>query len=448
MIRKDCAKLFFFCLLMIAENVSGAPAAAAAPLADLSRFPQRAEPYLSGEPNEPVISYDNQKIYAAEYLRNHFAPWQYEDLSYLDLDKDKIAAFQKSMAKKSYFNADGVAVPPKTIAAIVASGEGALAVTGRPGIALADADVRVYPSAEALYPSADSARGARGMLRQDALQNSTIKPGEPLRILRYSKNSQWAFIATGSVVGWVRDNRIAAVDADFIDRWMYSDYAVFIRDNVRFAGKGASPAFIAKMGTILPRDGNTLYLPQRSARGFAELRTFKPAGGTASPFPVAFTQRNAIRAAGELMGEPYGWGGASGFRDCSALTRDYFSLFGVWLPRNSGDQAKAGASIPLKNIPAGERSRLIAERGIPFATLIYMPGHIMLYLGIYDGEPVVLHNLWGVRVNTPGGKVGRNVVGRAAVTSLYLGAELDNRPKGSLIIDNVVNLSFPVANIW
>ena len=72
----------------------------------------------------------------------------------------------------------------------------------------------------------------------------------------------------------------------------------------------------------------------------------------------------------------------------------------------------------------------------------------MLYLGVYDAEPVVFHNVWGVRVNMPGGKVGRAVVGRAAVTSLYLGSEIGNRPKASLLIDNIATLSFPVANIW
>lgn len=445
MIRKKKTVFFLTCLLF---SALGGGFCVAAPLADLSRFPQQALPYLSGKPDEPVISYENQRIYAEEYLRSHFAPWRYDDLSYLDLDEEKILAFQKSTGKRRFFTADGKPVSKAEIANLLAEGDAAFGQVNLPGIALTDADVRILPAAKPFYPSAEAARGELGLLRQDVLQNSTLKPGEPLRILHYSKNSAWVFIASGTVVGWVSAAKVASVDADFMDSWMYSDHAVFIKDNVRILSAKGAPAFVAKMGTILPMDGDTLYLPLRGEFGRAGIGTYKPEPSAAEPFPIPFTPRNALRAVGEMMGEPYGWGGSSGFRDCSALTRDYLTIFGVWLPRNSGDQAKTGAAIPLKNIPADERSRVIADRGIPFASLIQMPGHIMLYLGAYDGEPVVFHNIWGVRMYAQNGKVGRNVVGRAAVTSLYLGAEVTNRPKASLLIDNVTNLSFPVANIW
>jgi hypothetical protein len=149
----------------------------------------------------------------------------------------------------------------------------------------------------------------------------------------------------------------------------------------------------------------------------------------------------------QLLGEPYGWGGSHGARDCSATTRDYFALFGVWLPRNSADQSVTGAAVSLKNIPAAERPRAIVEYGVPFATLIHMPGHIMLYLGVYDGEPVVMHNAWGVRVNVGSGKIGRAVIGRAVVSSLRIGEEINGRPKSGLLIDSVDRLSFPIENI-
>lgn len=424
------------------------PPCSAAELADLSRFPQSASAYLPENPDEPIMSYENQKIYADEYLRNFFAPWQSADLSYLDLTEEKIASLQKGAGKRTLFTADGKPFPKAKMSALLANADVPFADVNRPGIALTDADVRVLPTSRALFPSANSARGALGMLRQDALQNSTLKPGEPLRILHRSKDAAWVFVATGAVVGWVASGRIALVDADFIDRWMYSDHAVFVRDNVRIAGGDGRPAAVAKMGTILPCDGGTLYLPRRDESGRTAIKAYRPEADLAVPFPLPFTPRSALSAVDQMMGEPYGWGGSFGFRDCSAMTRDYFSIFGVWLPRNSGDQAKAGAAIPLKNVPVGERLYLIAERGIPFASLIQMPGHIMLYLGVYDGEPVVFHNVWGVRTNMPDGKTGRSVVGRAAATSLYLGSEISNRPKGSLLVDNITALSFPVANIW
>jgi hypothetical protein len=173
---------------------------------------------------------------------------------------------------------------------------------------------------------------------------------------------------------------------------------------------------------------------------------YSPGDGETEPFPVAFTPRNAARAMDQLLGEPYGWGGERGFRDCSAMTRDYFTLFGVWLPRNSGDQANAGPAVNLTGAESGNKISAIVKDGVPFATLIHMPGHIMLYLGVYDGEPVVMHNVWGVRVNAAGGKTGRAVIGKTVVSSLRAGEEIKNRPKSGLYIDKAAKLVFPIGS--
>lgn len=412
-------------------------------LADLARFPQSALSYINGNADEPITSYENQKIYADEYIRNLLAPWENEDLGYLDLDADKILSFQRGVAKKRLYAADRQPVSKSEMAGIASNADVPFGEANLPGIALTDADVRVLPTAKALYPSADSAAGARGLLRLDSLQNSTIRPGEPLRVLHYSKDTAWVFVATGSVVGWVKASAIAGVNAEFIDRWTYSDYAVVTVDNVKL-----NDSAVAKMGTVLPREGGWLYLPVRGEFGRATVSKISLPADLWAPFPIAFTPRNAAGAIDRMMGEPYGWGGVSGYRDCSAMTKDYFSLFGIWLPRNSGDQAKTGARIPLSNVAPMERERVIAEKATPFASLIQMPGHIMLYLGVYDSEPVVFHNIWGVRVNGPGGKPARAVVGRAAVTGLRLGSELSDRPRESLLIDRLSTLSFPMAGSW
>lgn len=420
---------------------------AAGQIADLNRFPQQASPYLPLYVDKPIADYENQKIYADEYMRNHFAPWLHPDFSYLDLTLDKLKAYRDASVKKQYYTGDGMAFPKDAMAKIADNGAIDLGAPSRPGIAVADADVRVLPIDRPLYPSHASAKGERGLLRLDSMQNSTAKPGEPLAIYGHSKDAAWAFIATGTVVGWVKSETVAFVGAELMDRYMEEPYAVFVNDNVKIADGNGTFLCNAKMGTLLPSEGDTLLLPARDKDGVAVIKRYKPNSEDAAPFPVSFTPRNAARAIDQLMGESYGWGGLSGFRDCSAMTRDYFALFGIWLPRNSADQARTGASVPLKNISVQERPRTIVENGVPFATLIHMPGHIMLYLGLYDGEPVVLHNVWGVRVNGGDGKVGRAVIGRTAVTSLRAGMEIQHRPKSSLFIDNVTGLAFPMASI-
>jgi cell wall-associated NlpC family hydrolase len=231
-----------------------------------------------------------------------------------------------------------------------------------------------------------------------------------------------------------------------MERFMYASYSVFVKDNVAIKDKNGTVLATAKMGAILPSEGQNLLVPISGEDGYAGIMPYRPADGDVEPFPVAFTPRNATRAMDQILGEPYGWGGERGLRDCSSMTRDYFALFGVWLPRNSGDQANAGPGIDLKGAESGSKLETIVRDGTPFATLVHMPGHIMLYLGVYDGEPVVMHNVWGVRINAPGGKAGREVIGKAVVTSLRAGAEIKDRPKSSLYIDRTAKIVFPIGS--
>lgn len=425
---------------------SAALAATKPAVADLSRFPQKASAYLPANPDTPIAGYDAQRVYAEEYLRHYYSPWFNDDIEYLDLSMDKVLEYHKNTAKKQYYTKEGKAFPKESMARIAQNGALPEAMTPRAAIALADADVRILPSTTPLFGSVASARGERGLLPLDVLQNSTVRPGEPLAVYAPSADAAWYFVSTGAVVGWVRSHKIALVDPDFMDRYIYAQKAVVIKDNVKIQDAKGTVATI-KMGTVLPSEDGKVLIPVRGKTPLAEIAVYKLEERATAAFPVPFTPRNAARAVDQLIGEPYGWGGMHGWRDCSAMTRDYFSLFGIWLPRNSGDQARTGAAIPLKNIPVAERSKTILENAVPFATLIHMPGHIMLYLGLYDAEPVVLHNVWGVRTNMPGGKTGRTVIGKTVVSSLKAGEEIRDRPKSSLFIDNIAALAYPMANI-
>jgi hypothetical protein len=420
----------------------------ASSVADLGKFPQNGSAYLPEESDQPIADSSEQDAYADEYKARFFAPWRNKDLSYLDVSLDKIIEFQKNAARKKLYLEGGKAFQKKSMTKIAANGPEAIKLSEpRPGICVAEADVRVLPTSTRLFSSAASAVGARGLLKADWIQNSTVKPGEPLAIYSSSKDGNWLFIATGTVVGWIRTAKTAFVDDDFMDRFIYASYSVFVKDNVKIKDGSGKAIATAKMGTLLPSDGQDLLLPVRGKNGMAAIIRYRPEDGDAEPFPVAFTPRNAARAMDQLLGEPYGWGGERGFRDCSSMTRDYFTLFGVWLPRNSGDQANAGPAISMDGAEPGSKLEAIIKNGVPFATLIHMPGHIMLYLGVYDGEPVVMHNVWGVRVNAAGGKPGRAVIGKTVVSSLRAGAEIKNRQESSLYIDNVAKLVFPIGSI-
>ena len=67
---------------------------------------------------------------------------------------------------------------------------------------------------------------------------------------------------------------------------------------------------------------------------------------------------------------------------------------------------------------------MILKQGIPYLTLLWMKGHIMLYMGTYEEKILVFHNFWSVGPKDWMGSRERKIVGHAAITTLQPGMEL------------------------
>ena len=158
----------------------------------------------------------------------------------------------------------------------------------------------------------------------------------------------------------------------------------------------------------------------------------------AAPFPLS-SRWNAARMASALAGEPYGWGGFLNRRDCSAMVRDFFAPFGLWLPRNSKAQGMSGVVREVGSLDRHAKEKILREEGRPWRTLVYLPGHIMLYVGSWRGRAVVFHNTWGIRTLS-GDREGRHIVGGAVFSTLAPGLELpDLFPDKGIVANRVTS---------
>lgn len=138
----------------------------------------------------------------------------------------------------------------------------------------------------------------------------------------------------------------------------------------------------------------------------------------------AFTRKNLLQEAFQLLGTPYGWGGQNGGRDCSRYTLDLLHRFGIDLPRHSASQAVAGRySIDLEGITDLDAKLELIDRahenGI---VLLEFRGHVMLYLGRYrDGRPMAIHAFSEYLEPCEGGGETLRRADRVDVTDLSLG---------------------------
>ena len=133
-------------------------------------------------------------------------------------------------------------------------------------------------------------------------------------------------------------------------------------------------------------------------------------------------------------------GGLYEERDCSSTLRDFYAPFGIWLPRNSSQQAKIGKIISLESLSLQQKREKIKKEAVPFETLLYKKGHILLYLGVYKGKITVLHNAWGIRTLDKG-KEGRRVLGKTIISSLELGKELKDYDEESGLLAKISSMN-------
>jgi hypothetical protein len=108
---------------------------------------------------------------------------------------------------------------------------------------------------------------------------------------------------------------------------------------------------------------------------------------------------------------------------------DLFRTFGIWMPRNSKEQAMIGEDLGLANGMTLKEKQKVLDEAIPMATTLRLPGHIMLYLGKDKGEHYVIHSIWGIQNHEKSGPVS-NKIGKVVVSDLSLGR---SGPHGSLL---------------
>jgi hypothetical protein len=129
-----------------------------------------------------------------------------------------------------------------------------------------------------------------------------------------------------------------------------------------------------------------------------------------------------LERAFRLLNTPYGWGGTGDNRDCSRLMMDLFAGFGVLLPRNTWHQSQAGTrQVEVGHLSEAAKADTIAAMGRRAIVLLYLRGHIMLYLGRDGGHLYAFHLFSGYLVPCPGGGETMKRVNRAVVTALDLG---------------------------
>lgn len=265
----------------------------------------------------------------------------------------------------------------------------------------------------------------------DNLQMSALWAGTPVYIISETRDHAWLLVMTPEYIAWVKSQGIARADNQFIETWSTAaktKLAAITQTKTSMVDQQGIFHFAAYVGAVFPatviESGLQLMIPVANWDHQAIIKYASLSPQNATPMPLAATPQHFAMLINTLIRRPYGWGGMYFYNDCSAELKSLLTPFGIWLPRHSADQVTVGKRVDMTSASPTERLAYLMENGQRFLTIIYIGGHVMLYIGSYPNPnqtstamAMTYQNLWGL---SPRPSIRRAVVGGSVLFPMLL----------------------------
>ena len=404
-------------------------------VSDLKNFEQNVSAYIDD-------SFQEHQIASLEsYETYYFTPWNREKIT-ISLD-DAMWAYRTFDENNSY--GDNLQPLKRAFFTHIKeySNYQAYATLNKKAITLKRVNLRAFPTDKPLF--LDPKKAGEGF-PFDYLQNSLIAANKPLLVSHYSKDRAWVFVQASFAYGWIPSDTIAFVPDRYAKLYQEAKKDFLIKEGRAIYDEEQNYLFDSRIGMMLPvisygkESDSVLTMSHYKNIHEALYNHSKIQKDIFHRGILKFNKKNIVTVFNAVSKVRYGWGGIYGERDCSSILRDFYAPFGLWLPRNSSAQSKIGRVISFDGMSDEEKIQTIKKYGVAFETLLYKRGHILLYVGIKEGNVVVFHNTWGVKTKE-NQKEGRFIIGKPVFSSLMLGSNLKNYDKNASILSHLKSMN-------
>ncbi|MBW6487616.1 SH3 domain-containing C40 family peptidase [Sulfurimonas sp.] len=402
---------------------------------DLQNIPQDAAYFTKNISNNSQL-YDIQK----RFEEHHFSIWNIEKPRE-DLKAVKWP-FDVYTVGKSYGENLQLLEQPFFEKMLFNANFDEYATVNERGVTLKESSVRSFPTIRPLLR--DPSVAGEGF-PFDYLQNSALHANSPIFISHYSKDREWAYIFSNFASGWIKTSEFVVLENEHVRAWQKAWQVAIVKENEPIYDVEGTFLFKSKIGMIFAlisedeeaytvlaissyKNSKPLFLRSKISKDIATKEIMK------------LNDVNLTAVINEVSKTNYGWGGMYEQRDCSSMLRDMFAPFGIWLPRNSNQQSKIGKVISLERLSNSEKIKVIKEKAVPFETLLYKKGHIVLYVGTYDDEIIVFHNTWGIKTKKDGVE-GRVIIGKPIFSTLKLGRNHKDYDESGELLRNLISMN-------
>lgn len=270
------------------------------------------------------------------------------------------------------------------------------------GFIVHDSAMRTWPSDLPLYSEAND-------VEYDLGRETTLHTWERVAVLHTSADGTWLLAQGYNYIGWLPADDVALTDRQNWQTLWKQDFLMVRAARVVLGGSVYDPDIggtVLTMGTRLPLAAKTevdnagvtnayaVLLPERQDDGSLKTAAARiPYSEDVCTGYAALSDRELLRQVFRLLGQRYGWGGMFGGWDCSSICADAYAVFGVRLPRNSSRQARVGNANDVSS--SSDEQKLALLKSLRPGALLEIKGHMMFWLGMYEGKGYVIHATYG-----------------------------------------------------
>ena len=294
------------------------------------------------------------------------------------------------------------------------------------------ATVRLFPTEDRVFESSSDRYF-------DYLLFSECMPFMPVAVLHESTDGNYYYVVFDSFAAWVRKDAIAFCHNrdEWETRQNPAQFLTVIEREIRLGNDPYSPAttnLVLPMGTkmeLVPVSAapasigqRTTYgdyvvkVPTRGSDGFiVDEYVLIPVSDDVIVGVLELTPANILRETFKLLGDRYGWGGDLQANDCTGISREIYNTFGVKLPRTRQSLVTGIHKVDLTDLD--ESSRVDAIRQLAPGSLISMPGHMTIYIGMVNDRPYVISSV-GTLVQPAPGSTDAMHPDSVVLSSLYV----------------------------